>query len=81
VKTSLEIPDDLVRDVKVLAATEGKKLKEVLEESLREHLAAKSARAGGSIREIKPVSVGEVFPFDTDADRLGEMLDARGHRY
>ena len=39
-KTTLELPDDLVKEIKLLAVHEGKKLKEAVEELLRKGLAA-----------------------------------------
>lgn len=80
-KTSMEIPDELVRDIKILAAREGKKLKEIVAESLEARLRQASMVPETSLRDLKPVSVGEVFHPDPDADRLEEMLNERGHRY
>lgn len=80
-KTSIEIPDEMVREVRILAAREGKKLKEIVEESLRETLSARSGKRAGSVADIEPVSVGSMLDFDDETDLLGEMIDARGHRY
>ena len=40
-KTTLELPDDLVRAVKILAVEEGKKLKDMVADLLRSGLAQK----------------------------------------
>jgi predicted transcriptional regulator len=80
-KTSIEIPDSMVREVRMLAAREGKKLKEIVEESLRQTLETRAGKRAGSVADIEPVSVGTVLPFDEDSDLLAEMIDARGHRY
>ncbi len=37
-KTTLDLPDDLMREVKIRAAKEGKKLKEIFERALRNDL-------------------------------------------
>jgi hypothetical protein len=44
-KMTLEIPDDLFREVKAKAALEGRKLKDVVTESLRAHLAVPARQA------------------------------------
>jgi predicted transcriptional regulator len=80
-KTSIEIPDGIVREVRILAAREGKKLKEIVEESLRQTLEERAGNRAGSVADIEPVSVGSVLPCDEEPDLLGEMIDARGHRY
>lgn len=80
-KTSLEIPDELIRDIRILAAIEGKKLKEIVAESLQNHLALKASHDGISIRDIEPVSLGRQLLDDDESDNLDEMLNERGHRY
>ncbi len=42
-KTTLDLPDDLMREVKIRAVHEEKKLKDAIAEFLRKGLAAKSA--------------------------------------
>ena len=37
-KTTLDLPDDLMREVKIRAATQGKKLKDVMADTLRNGL-------------------------------------------
>lgn len=37
-KTTLDLPDDLMREVKIRAATQGKKLKDVMADTLRSGL-------------------------------------------
>ncbi len=78
VKTSLEIPDEIVREVKMLAAREGKKLKEVVAEALQARLAARSGGARPSLRDIRPKRAGGAMkPKETGDDILEEMIDAR----
>ena len=82
-KTSLDIPDDLMRELRILAATEGRRLKEIVAESLRRTLSVSQGAPRMGVREIEPVSVGHILDLDpTGADDiLEEMLDERGHRY
>lgn len=80
-KTSLEIPDELVRELKIHAAREGRKLKDVVADSLRQTLQRSGSSSRASLRNLKPLSVGRVITEDAAADRLEDMLDARGHRY
>lgn len=44
-KTTIDLPDALVKEVKLLAVMEGKKLKDEMAELLRTGLAAKPAKA------------------------------------
>jgi len=59
-KTTLELPDELMREVKVRAAREGRKLKEVMEQVIRIGLntTAPAARPLPSYVKISP----EGFP-------------------
>lgn len=45
-KTTLDLPSDLVREIKVKAVLEGRKLKDAVAELLRRGLAAASANPG-----------------------------------
>jgi len=40
-KTTLDLPDDLMRGMKIRAATQGRKLKEVIADAIRDSLASK----------------------------------------
>ena len=79
-KTSLDIPEDLMREVRILAAMKGQRIKEVVAESLRATLASAKTERRPSIRGIEPVSVGRVVDWKPSEDLLEEMLDERGHR-
>ena len=82
VKTTLELPDDLMREIRVLAARQDRRMKDIVEESLRRTLAIEKGVPRTSIRSLKAVSLGRIMlENEEDADRLGEMLDERGHRY
>ncbi len=80
-KTSLDLPDDLVRDLRVAAATEGRRMKDIVEESLRRTLAGMRMPERPSVRDIPPVSVGRILDLSGPDDRMEDMLDGRGHRY
>lgn len=41
-KTTLDLPDDLIREMKIRAATQGRKLKEVMADALRSGLSLES---------------------------------------
>ena len=50
-KTTLELPDDLIKDIKLRAIHEGKKLKNAIADLLRKGLAA---RPGGQATKLTP---------------------------
>jgi hypothetical protein len=79
-KTTLDLPDDLMIAVKVRAARENRKLKEIISEALRRDLGLHGSQPRRSVRDIKPISAGAVIELEPE-DRLEDMLDARGHRY
>ncbi|MCC5788262.1 MAG: hypothetical protein JJT75_01405 [Opitutales bacterium] len=79
-KTSLEIPDEIVRDLKVMAALEGRKLKDIVAESLHETIKKRNQVKRPGIRTIPPLSVEKIHRPDK-GDLLEDMLDDRGHRY
>ena len=82
-KTTLDLPDDLMIKIKVLAARNGRKMKDIIAESLRRDLGISPPQKRHSIRDFVPLSLGEEREeneLESD-DLLGEMLDERGHRY
>ena len=77
VKTTMDLPEDLIREMKFRAVREGRKLRDVAEEVLRRGLAAQATPAGGSIRQrvklpIIPCPPG-AKPFELSGDRLLEL--------
>ena len=52
-KTTLELPDDLVRAVKIVAVEDGAKLKDVVADLLRRGLALKRATPAPARRRLK----------------------------
>jgi hypothetical protein len=67
--------------VKVRAARENRKMKDIIAEALRRDFGMTKNSARCSVREIEPVAAGEVIPDAVPKDRLEDLLDARGHRY
>jgi len=59
-KTTVELPDELLREAKAAAARQGTSLKEVLTAALRSHLARPARPARG--REAWRVVVGRAAP-------------------
>jgi hypothetical protein len=52
-KTTLELPDDLVTEIKLLAVQEGKKLKDAVADLLRQGLEASAAGSGTVVKADK----------------------------
>ena len=77
-KTTLELPDDLMRAIKIRAVNEDRKLKDVVAELLRRGLAAEEARARKVGHRVRlplitgghPAAPGE----ELTADRIAEIL-------
>lgn len=53
-RTTIDLPDDLMRLLKVRAALEGKKLKEIVIEALRKEVSPSTADQWGSVLEASP---------------------------
>ncbi len=61
-KTTLELPDDLMRGMKIRAATEGKKLKDVIADAIRDSLVS----SRGTTFEAPPIVISRSasgFPY------------------
>jgi hypothetical protein len=77
VKTTLQIPDDLYRDVKTAAAISGRSITSILEESLRMYLADAAA-----VQQLPPLPVSrslggftdEFLATGIDFNNTGEVL-------
>ncbi|MGH8092444.1 MAG: hypothetical protein ACREIF_03095 [Chthoniobacterales bacterium] len=52
-KTTLDLPDDLMREVKIRAVHDQKKLKDAIAEFLRKGLAAASQRPGTAPKPVR----------------------------
>ena len=76
-KTTLDLPEDLVREMKIRAASEGRKLRDVAEEVFRRGLAAPAPTAKPSERHrvklpFVPAPVGAPR-FELSGERLLEL--------
>jgi len=87
-KTTLELPDELMRAVKIRAAREGRKLKDVMADLIRGGLSATPETAGAAPKKVRiPLvqCVHEAHPEDEmTPDRVAEVLlqeDARTVRH
>ena len=63
IKTTLDLPDDLMREVKIRALHEGKKLKDAIAELIRQGIAASKSRRP---RRPKPVKLHGGFKPTTE---------------
>jgi hypothetical protein len=59
-KTTLELPDDLMREVKIRAAQQGKKMKDVMAETLRSGLFPEAAVSAPKPRITKHPTLGHL---------------------
>jgi len=79
VKTTMDLPVELVREMKLRAVREGRKLREVAEEVIRRGLEAPVIRPSGRRRRVElpiiPAPSGAVA-FDLSGDRLLELEQA-----
>jgi plasmid stability protein len=86
-KTTLDLPDDLVRAVKIRAVEENRKLKDVIADLLRRGLAQKRGASVAARKRLKLPLVEcahEARPGEEmTPERVAEVLleeEARGHR-
>ncbi len=80
-KTTIDLPEDLVREMKFRAVREGRKLRDVAEEVFRRGLAAPAPVAGVRQRVKLPIipAPAGAKPFELSGDRLLELeMDAEG---
>jgi hypothetical protein len=79
-KTTLELPDPLLRRAKAMAAARGESLKAFITEALLAHLAAKS---GGARTDDEPVwmkSLGGLAHISGEVKRMQREMDSEfGH--
>jgi len=76
VKTTLELPDDLMRAVKIRAATENRRLKDVVTDAIRRGLAQPSMGEANARVQLPLVQCAhDARPEDEmTADRVAEIL-------
>jgi plasmid stability protein len=87
VKTTVELPDELMRAVKIRAVNDGRKLKDVMADLIRRGLADNPEPAGGTPRRVRLPLVQCAHSARPDKemtpDRVAEILrqeDARDVR-
>jgi hypothetical protein len=80
-ETILDLPEDLMREVRRLAVMEGRQASDIISESLRRDFGIGDKADRPSLRDFVPVSVGKVKEANDSDDRLEGMLNDRGHRY
>ena len=74
-KTTLDLPDDLMREVKIRAAQEGRKLKDLLAEAIRAGLDAAPARTAEVPRSALPLMKLAKTPGKARALSLAESCE------
>ena len=74
-KTTLDLPDDLMREVKIRAAQQGRKLKDLLAEAIRIGLEAGSAHTPVGPRPALPVMKLAKAPGKTRPLSLAESCE------
>ncbi len=79
-KTTLELPDDLMRAARIRAVNEGRRLKDVLADLLRRGLASEQDPHEGARRRVRLPLVICAHPalpgYELTPDRVAELLVA-----
>lgn len=80
-KTTLEIPDELYRQAKIRAASENRKMKDLVSEGLRLVLESTAKNARGRRMTKAPVIIrrGNEIPALTN-DEMARLLEQSGER-
>ena len=76
-KTTLDLPDDLMREVKVLAAQNDRKLKDLLAELLRNGMAKSKKTSSAPIRNrisLPLVDCGKPGAIDLSSEQIDQAL-------
>ncbi len=84
-KTTMDLPEDLIREMKFRAVREGRKLRDVAEEVLRRGLAAQPTSVTATTRHrvklpIIPSPPGAKL-FELNGDRLLELATETEHNH
>ncbi len=74
-KTTLDLPDDLMREVKIRAAQEGRKLKDLLAEAIRTGLDVAHAPSPAAVRSALPLMKLAKAPGKVRALTLAESCE------
>jgi len=81
VKATLNLPDDLIREIERLAVREGRTMEDIIVDSLSRDLCVGLSEPKTSVRELKPISVGRLLQPMSSSDRMEDLLNDRGHCY
>ncbi len=74
-KTTLDLPERLVREMKIRAATEGRKLRDVAAEMIEKGLSAPEQKSPGEDKRVKlPLFVGGTATRQFTPKELDEIL-------
>ncbi len=73
-KTTLDLPPELVREIKLRAVHEGRKLKDITAELLKKGLKAGSARKTARPRRVKLPLVQCRHPAELTPEKVAELL-------
>ena len=76
-KTTLDLPDDLMREVKILAAQSDRKLKDLLAELLRNGMAKSKKTSSAPIQNrisLPLVDCGEPGAIDLSSEQVDQAL-------
>ena len=74
-KTTLELPDDLLREVKIRAAQQNRRMKDVIADALRSALAAPAAAPSVPLSPMEALRQRLVFHADGSISNPGGMDD------
>lgn len=73
-KTTVELPSDLVREVKLQAVRDGRKMKDTIAELLRQGLSASASRAAVRRHRVKLPLVQCRRSADISPEQIAELL-------
>ncbi len=80
-KVTLNLPDDLIREIERLAVREGRTMKDIIVDSLSGDFCTGLSEPKISIRELKPISMGRLLQPMSSSDRMEYLLNDRSHCY
>lgn len=72
-RTTIDLPDDLMRQLKVRAALEGKKLKEIVIEALRKEVSGSNGAGTGRAKREIPVVIETPAGYEIATITNGEI--------
>lgn len=75
-KTTLELPDELMREIKIRAVNENRRIKDVVTDALRRGLAAQAATPDQALRRVRLPLVACARPAHPDEEMTPERTAA-----